>query len=116
MAKDKNNPEVPNPENPVTPRDYDPTHDKEFPHEVADIEDADESGGEKLRYDADMRDEAGRPVSMRQPGEFILPSDDDVDSEWTLPTRKGGGWDQALDTPLEEQIDEPVTEDETNPE
>lgn len=115
MAKDKDEQRLPNPQDPQTPQDYDPTHDKEFPHDVADIEDADESGGEKIRYEDDLRDEEGRPVGMRRPGEFILPDDENVDGEWTLPTRPGGGWDKALDKSLEEQIDEPVSEDETNP-
>jgi hypothetical protein len=116
MANEDKKNQIPHPNDPVTPRDYDPTHDKEFPHEETDISgDEHAHDAEKQRYEDDVTDEMGRPVSMRRPGEFILPDDENVTGEgWTLPTRPGGGWDQALEHSLEEQIDEPESPDKTN--
>lgn len=113
MAKKNETPKVPHPNDPVTPRDYDPSHDKEFPHENTDITGA-ENPNDRENYEDDLRDEKGRPVSMRRTGEFIIPDDENVDGEWTVPTREGGGWNKALDHPLEEQIDERESESKTN--
>ncbi len=114
----KQNPEenrTPRPDEPVVPDDYNPTHDKDYPHDKADVAGPPQmDGGGKMRYEDDLRDAEGRDVGERRPGEFILPDDDNVTSDWTLPTREGGGWDKALDKPLEEQIDEPDSPDKRN--
>ena len=104
---------TPTPSDPLTPQDYDPTHDKNYPHEQADVAgDVHAHDAEKIRYEDDLTDEEGREVGMRRSGEFILPDDENVTGEgWTLPTRPGGGWDKALDHSLEEQIDEPESAD-----
>jgi len=109
MPNDQDKNQIPHPFDPETPRDYDPTHDKEFPHENTDItgnEHTQETGAGG--YDGDMRDEQGRDVSMRQPGKFIFPDENYVSGEgWTVPTARDHGWNKAMDHPLEEQIDEP---------
>lgn len=115
MADSKES-KMPHPKNPITPDDYNPTHDKNYPHGQADIKgDKDQPLGDSPRYEDDVRDEEGRPAGMRRTGEFIVPDENNITGEgWTLPTRAGGGWDKALDTSLEEQIEEPETPNKTN--
>lgn len=124
---DKNNPNepketkagdtaIPHPNDPQVPRDFDPTHDKEFPHEETDITGQTEDLPHDVQtYESDMTDAQGRKVGERQTGEFIVPDDNNVTGEgWTVPERKGGGWTKARETSLEEQIDEPDGPGETN--
>lgn len=112
MAARKNT----DPNNPVNPEDYNPTHDGEYPHEQEDIK------GEKEvhladtsnAYEVDMTDEQGRQPGMRRTGKFIVPVEEDTAGEgWTLPTRAGGGWDHPVEPSLEEQIEEPENEGKT---
>ena len=109
-------PREPQPDNPVTPADYDPNHDKEFPHDQQDILGQPENPLVKEdTYETDITDEQGRPPGMRRTGQFIIPDDEETAGEgWTLPTRAGGGWDHPLDVSLEEQIDEPETPQDVN--
>lgn len=109
--------DIPHPNDPVKPEDYDPTHDKEYPHEEEDIvgEQVQHIAEESNQYEVDMTDEQGRPPGMRRTGQFIVPIDEDMAGEgWTLPTREGGGWDHPVEPSLEEQIEEPETPDKTN--
>ena len=105
---------VPNPDDPINPDDYNPTHDRDYPHDEQDIK------GEKEvhladtsnAYEVDMTDEEGRQPGMRRTGQFIVPIDEETAGEgWTLPTRAGGGWDHPVEPSLEEQIEEPETRD-----
>ncbi len=111
-----NESKTPHPDNPVTPEDYNPTHDREYPHGQKDITGEKEVHlAEDPGYEDDVTDSEGRSVGMRRTGEFIVPDDNNVTGEgWTLPTRAGGGWDKALETSMEEQIDEPETPGKTN--
>lgn len=113
---DNKKPRVPHPNDPVMPADYNPDHDKEYPHESTDITGEKEQHlVEEETYETDMRDEEGRPPSMRRTGQFIVPDDEETAGEgWTLPTRPGGGWDHPLEQSLEEQIDEPETPQDVN--
>ena len=60
---DNKKPRVPHPNDPVMPADYNPDHDKEYPHESTDITGEKEQHlVEEETYETDMRDEEGRPV------------------------------------------------------
>ncbi len=113
---DSKEPKMPHPNDPVTPDDFNPTHDKQFPHGQADIIGEKEVHlAEDPGYEDDMTDAEGRQVGMRRTGEFIVPDDNNVTGEgWTLPTRAGGGWNHPVEPSLEEQIEEPEGPNKTN--
>ena len=108
MDKDKK-PTVPHPDDPVTPRDYNPDHDKQYPHDKSEITGEKEVHlAEDPGYEDAVTDEQGRQPGMRRTGKFIIPDEENSAGEgWTVPTRAGGGWDHPVEPSLEEQIDEP---------
>jgi hypothetical protein len=103
------------PPEPGIPDDYE-TLGKEYPYEKEDLlgQEPKHEGDNPAAYEHIQTDAEGRPPGMRRTGEFEVPDVDnnEVTGEgWTVPTRAGGGWDQALDRPLEERLEE-VDEDE----
>lgn len=105
---DKKN-RTPSPDDPVTPEDYNPEHEREFPPDQSEVRGENEHQGAELNdYEHDVTDEKGRQPGMRRTGEFIIPDGENSAGEgWTVPTRPGGGWDHPVEPPLEEQIEEP---------
>lgn len=92
-----------------TPDDFE-TLGKQYPPEIDDLISETANGTpdtEPDEFAANAPDEFGRDASQRRTGHFIVPDENEIpDGGWTLPTRANGGWEHALEQPLEEQLEE----------